>query len=589
MKRLTSRPSSDSKLGGAPRRSARAMAFALLALAMTLCASSAGAQTNPLAEQLPADVWAYVSWGGTASLNSVSSTNSVARLWTDPGFSAFMARAIAGFAPGAEPNGLTPERVAQIFSALENQWVVGLISEPQESEAAGHNPFSAFLIYDATGKQDLVTMLRQEHDRRSPQAMKKSSIPVGDVTVEKRSYGTGATYQAQAGVYFISTDSLRAMEELIPRLEARNASGVSFTQAADFPAECQELARPSLLNVMVLPERFHIHQSQNSAFDLHAFFTSLHADRIRAACANVSFEKEIVRSRGVVLGDTSQGSLLNIFGDDRDSFTTMALAPAHSAFQVSGLSLTALYNSLFAAFSAAMPSDKAPFLAAGVAFLSSTWGMPPDQFFALFTGEIAVIKPNTTVDPTESVYAFTISDPQKVLHVLQHILPGEKATTSQQGDVSYLTVAAPAHSVGAAGDPPSAVYSAVMPGLLLASKNQQVLREAVARAHNAAGPASSGGLAADPDFQKARAFLPAKLISLNYVNYAHFNWEKLFAQMDETLNAQRQQQAARSGNQPTHVDIFEGLDPAILSRYLHVGIGGTWKDSKGIYFDSYVQ
>lgn len=571
-----------------------AMGLPVLVFAMLLFAPPASAQTNSMADRLPADTWAYFSWGGTSSLKSVSGTNSVLRLWKDPSFYTALENSFATVSHAGGPpqkfGGLTPAETAQIFSALENPAVVGFLSAPENAREKNHSGASFFLIYDATGKQELIDTLRRERDAKLTEPVERSSFPIGSVTVEKRVSDGNASYEAQAGPYYIVTESAQAMEELVPRFEAEHAPTVSFSQAADFPAECQELARPSLLNLVVLPARLQLPQPSGSeSFDAPAFGRSLHLDRIRAGCMSMSFEKEVTRTRGVVLGDTSQGSILNVFGEGRDSFTTLALAPASASFQVSVIDFAALYNCLFTAVTAALPSDKAPFVAAGVAFLSSTWGMPPDQFFALFTGEVATIHPDNGIDPSDGLYVFTIHDPDKVLHVLQHAIPGEHVSTNQEGDVTYLTARIRVRPAEANSAADSATYFAVTPALLLASKQEGALRDAVARVH-AGGSAQSNALTADADFQKARASLPAKLVSLWYANYAHFNWQKLFADVNTNLNNQAQQ-AARNANKPAppRIQILPGLDPAVLYRYLHVSIGGAWKDSTGIYFDSYIQ
>jgi hypothetical protein len=582
---------SHSVVEGAPTR---AMGLCFLALPLLLFASPVFAQTNPLVDRLPADTWAYVSWGGTgtASLKSVSSTNSVLRLWHDPAFSSFLENSIAtvSHSGGPQKSGLTPEQIAEILSALENPAVIGFVNQPENSEGTEHGAPSYFLIYDATGKKELIDKLRRERDAHMTERPTVSTVPVGGVSVEKRvSQGGGTSYEAQADSYYIIAGSRHTMAELLARFGAGGAPGASFTQSADYPAECRELTRASILNVVMLPAKFQIPATaQNPGFDFHAFSRSLHLDGIRGGCLSVSFEKETTRTRGMVLGDTSQGSILNVAGDNRDSFATLPLASANSSFQVSVVNYAALYNSLFTAVSAALPSDKAPFMAAAVAFLSSTWGMPPDQFFALFTGEAAVIYPDTAADPLQSFYAFAIHDPEKVLHVLQHGVPGEKASTSQEGDVTYLTVTVSIGAAAATSAAPPAVYLALTPNLLLASKEQEAVRQAVA--HAAAGAPPTNALSADPDFQRARALLPAKLDSLSYGNYAHYNWQKLFSEAEKSFNAQMQG-AAHNANRPVPplAQIFRGIDPTLFSRYLHVSIGGGWKNATGVYFDSYIQ
>lgn len=575
------------------RAAARAMGLLLCVVALVLCASPVFAQANPMVERLPADTWAYLSWGGTASLKAVSGTNSVLRLWNDPAFTAFLENSIAtvSHAGGAQKSELTPEQTAEILSALENAAVIGFMNNPENSQGIEHGSPGYFLIYDATGKKELIEKLRRERDAHTTERPTVSTVPIGGVSVEKRvSKGGGTSYEAQAASYYIIAGSRHAMAELLARFGTGGAPGASFTQAADFPAECRGMAHASTLNALALPGRLSIPALPgNPGFDFHAFSSSLHLDQIHAACMGVTFEKQITHARGMVLGDTSQGSILNVAGDNRDSFSTLPLASGNSSFQVSVIDFAGLYNSLFTAISAGLPGDRAPFLAAAVAFLTSTWGMPPDQALGLFTGEVAVIHPDNTVDPSQSFYALGIHDPAKVLHILQHALPGERASATQEGDVTYLTTTFSGRA-GASSDPAAATYFALTPDMLIASKEQDVLRHAVARVHGTTGAAQAGALTSDPDFQKSRATLPAKLNSLSYTNYAHYNWPKLFAQTQKNINDQVQA-AAHNANRPAPplVQIFQGVDPTVLSRYLHVSIGGGWKNATGIYFDSYIQ
>lgn len=569
---------------------------ALLAFALLFFAASAFAQTNALVDRLPADTWAYISWGGTASLQPVRATNSVLRLWSDPSFSRFLERSISTVShqegPTQKFGGLTPEQTAEIFSLVENPAVIGFVSNPESSRAAGEGSTSYFVIYDGTGKRDLIDKLQREHDAKATPPPRMSTISIAGTTVEKRVSGSNTSYESKVANYYVRAGSRHAMEELLARFGSGPAPTASFTQLQSFPAECREMARPSILNVLVLPAQFPTPRpSANPGFDFHAASSSLGLDRIRGGCLSVTFEKETTRIRSAVLGDTLQGSILNLFGDNLNSFATMSLAAPTSSFQVSNIDFVALYNSLFNAISAGLPGNKAPIVAAGVAFLTSTWGMPPDQAFGLFTGEIATIHPNVVVDPSQTLYAVTIHDSDKVLRILQHAMPGERVTTNQEGDVTYLAATMPLHAmspdVSAAA---SATYFAVTPNMLLVSKEQRLLRDAVAHLPSAGDPARANGLAADPTFQKARASLPAKLVSLTYRNYANFNWRKAIADFEKSLGNQRDL-AARNANKPAppRADLLEGFDPALLSRYLHVFIGGAWKDSNGIYFDSHIQ
>lgn len=546
---------------------------------------TARAQANSIIQRLPANVWAYASWAGTSSLKSLSDTNPVLRLWHDPSFSAFLTNSIAtvSHANGPTKPALTPDERAQLLSALENPAAVGFINDSADSGLDGHPAVRFFLVYDATGKRDIVAALRRERDANRKEPVQRSTITIAGVPVQKSVSASGSYFEAQDGPYVIFTDSEQTMRDLLPRFSAARPSGPSVSESANLPSECRENSALSLLKFAVLPANLP-DASPATGFDFHAFSNSLHLNKIRAACGSVDFDKQTARVHGGIWGDTSPGSILNVAGDSRRSFATLPLASANSSFRVSVIDFAALYQSLFSAISAALPPDKAAVVAGITAFLSSSWGMPPDQFLALFTGEVATIDANTSVDPSASFYAFTIRDSAKVLHVLANAFPGEQAKSHLEGDVTYLTVT----SNFAAGASPSLLYFAVTPQMLFFSKQDTLVRTAVAAQAN--NPAKAGSLQTDPAFQKARALLPLMLNSLSYTNYENFNWSKLILDLEKNLNDQAQE-AARRANKPAPAPIylFQGVNPSSLPRYLHFSVSGGWKDSAGLHFDSYTQ
>jgi len=47
--------------------------------------------------------------------------------------------------------------------------------------------------------------------------------------------------------------------------------------------------------------------------------------------------------------------------------------------------------------------------------------------------------------------------------------------------------------------------------------------------------------------------------------------------------------AKGSTTPPPSFDWLQAVKPEVLTRHVHNGISGWWKDSHGIYFDSYIQ
>ncbi len=421
----------------------------VLLCSMALFAGPSIAQQNSLVDRLPANTWLYLHWHGTSSLTGMNDTNSVLRLWRDPSFAAARQSFIDRMSQDAKQrnpksDGLTQEHANDILSLLENQAVFGVLNEPAPARNGIAKSVSSFLIYDATGKQYLIDKFNAERAKNSPSTFTRTPLRISSFTGYRILNGKNTSYEMQAGPYFVRTDTLEAMEALLPRLTSPRRMASSFDDAAAVPSGCHAAGQGSLLNFLALPAKLNLSQMPpNANFDFAAFIKSLHLDQVHAVCGNLTFEAQGTRMRGAVLGDTSQGSVLNIVGDGREQFATLALAQSGSAYQCSILDFVALYKTLMAGVAAALPPDKAGF-AAGIDSLASTlWGMPPAQALALFTGEFASINFHADADPTRAIYAFTIQRPDRVLALLQHVIPGASTAQKQDGDTTYVTVTFP--------------------------------------------------------------------------------------------------------------------------------------------------
>ena len=574
------------------------MARCLLLLCFfALLAGSAVAQQDSLVDRLPADTWLYLHWRGTSSLTTASETNSVLRLWRDPSFAAARRSLIDQMFQEAKrknpkSTGLTQENAGEIFSLLENQAVFGLMNRSTNVPDNIPNSSSSFLIYDAAGKQNILDKLNAERVKNSPPSFTRTPLPVGSFTAYKIVNGKSTSYEAQAGTYFVRTDTLAAMEEILPRITAAHPPAAHFEESEAVPSGCRNAAAGSLLTFLALPSKFNLAAiPPNANFNFAAFVKTLHLDQIRTVCGNVTFESHATRMRGAVVGDTSAGSILNIIGAGRSSFATLALASSGSSYECSILDVLSLYKTLLAGFSAALPPDKQGFIAGIDSLVSTFWGMPPADALGLFTGEFANVHVNTAADPTRAVYAFTIQHPKKVVALLQHIIPGASATQTQDGDTTYVTITFPQHAQAAQAPAakPSVFFVAVTPSMAIVAKHQDLVHNAVARLRMPPLSAQADSLANDPGFKNARAAMPARLSSLAYSNLADFNWTRMLTNLQNQIS--QAQAATRKAGEPAPppVDLFQGFDPKIISKYLHTSRGSAWKNSTGIYFESAIQ
>jgi hypothetical protein len=93
------------------------------------------------------------------------------------------------------------------------------------------------------------------------------------------------------------------------------------------------------------------------------------------------------------------------------------------------------------------------------------------------------------------------------------------------------------------------------------------------------------GILGSGELAHERSLLPEKLSGLSAVDIVHIPWDKVVAHFkQETAEA-----AKDSTSPPPSLDWVQALKPEVLTRHVHSGISGWWKDSHGIYFDSYIQ
>jgi hypothetical protein len=582
---------------GTPAPRSWLMRSALILAGMALLTVPSYGQGDSLVRRLPPDAWLYLHWHGTASLGSVRETNSVLRLWNDPSVVAFRQRMFEQWesksAQKQPAHPITQADINDILSLFENPAIFGVLTNPSSSAGAAANPASTFFILDTSGKLGEFARVRARLESQNTAQPERIPLVISRVPVTKVISGKQTSYEAQTGKYFVRTDSLPALTELLPRLTAASLPATPSEEAA-LPAPCRDVPRNALLDYLALPEKLSASQSlSNPNFNFSAFIKALHVDQIHAFCGSVKFEQTATRMQGAILGDTSAGSILNVLGDSRGSFATMALAPAGAAYQCNILDFSALYTALKNAFAAALPPERAGMVAGIDSMLASSWGMAPADALQLFTGEFAIIRPHPATDPSQRVYAISVQQPDKVLGLLRKLLTNSNRKEKTEGDTTYLTLALPAGLAPASMGPdpqPSKFTLAVSPNFLIAGPDEAVVREAVARAHGSGGSVSSGLLAADPAFQKVRGALPAKLSGVSYTDLAHFNWAKIASDYQKELNAQLQAQARASGKPaPPAFDFFRDFNWQVIPRYLQFAISGAWKDSSGIYFDSYIQ
>ncbi len=584
-------------------------------LFILLCfAAPAFGQEGSLADRLPSDTWFYLHWQGTASLAAAQQKNHVLQLWADPGF-APMRRAITDqissggkSKPGA--GGMSPEQRAVVMNIvlgmLEHPIIVGLSGPLQldvhnsatgaimtpELNATARQP-GYFLIVDLTadksGKSEALAKLATTFDSKGKLTTPSATYSVEGATINEIQEEHGKAYTAIAGSFYLRTGRLDLMKQLISSLRASVVPAHSLAEDAAYQQSRKNLGYGNMLEVYLrISDLTDLQLPASAKINSAALTRALGMDTFKVACGSLNLSGEAARVRFAVLGDTTHGGLFDFVGPSKDSFATMALAPQGATFQASRIDFAALYLTVSRALVAALPKEQSENVTRMDAFGAMALGMPIADALHLFTGEFAAIRTEPGGDFSSGLFGATIQDPDKVVSLLQHVMGSSVSTEDRVGDTTFLEISAPYTDPKTSTQRRRFYAVAVAPGFLIVGPRKAPVREALARAANSNGSKPTANLTSDPNLIRVRGSLPQNLSGFGYSDLAHLDWTKITASFASQQSFKNQ---GGSGNSkpPASPSPLEGLDPAVFPRYLHVTYSGMWKDSSGVYFDSYIQ
>ena len=575
-----------------PRVSAASLGrliFTVPLLALFLLPKSASAQNPALAERLPADTWMCVSWPGMKSLSPAQKTNHLLALWADPDFAparrALFAQMYAGSTTKGAASKVSPDQFASFLALLDNPLVFGFAGTLNyRTGVAASSPIGesgVFLIYDATGKEDLVkalVLLQQATAQEKPSIEKYT---FAGVAVEKRTTSKGNSYTAWSGSYFIAADEKPTIEKLNTNLGSSAAPAESLAKTPEYAAIEHEIGPDATLQVFArFPDLTKPTASKPSDHKFAEFVRNLHVEKIHAMGFGTAFDGEATRVRGGILGDTSAGSPLDITGPSGPMFATMPLAAYAAGYSVSRFNFAALYKLVMQAISSALPPEQAAMVTTIQASADKFLGVPVETALQLFTGEFASTSSFADDGSPLQVHAVTIRNPELVLRVLRAVVGSQIANEDQNGSTTYLDLAAPYLDSATDRTRRKFYYIAVSPQLLVFAPRKAMAREAIAEMAAADPDGKITPTKLPGDAEAMRALLPVNLSGFGYLDMTQVPWDKVIS---ATIAA------ANTAGGPPKLDWLKEVNPSVLSRYLHCTVSGWWKDSSGIHFDSYVQ
>jgi hypothetical protein len=580
----------------------RPQILAMLILVFTLlCSDRSWAQAPLEPAQMPASTTFYVIWRGTP-VGDARKSNSLLALWDDPDIAPLRAAALQNMQSDSERDPSKPklsrEEIEQTSSLLENSFVLGYLRKPEAKSVAPKSterPWNGmFFVYDRTGKEILLakTVLRFRAQEKEPPQI--STITVAGAPALKIERKDSVTYWTERGKYAVGSSELGAFEEILARLDGK-AAGPSLAQSAAYQ-EAQPLLHGGLLEFFLrVPQLkdFASAAPANSPVKIEPILDAIKLQSIHSLSGHVTLEGAKARVQGAVLGDVVPGTLFDLWTAGERAPASLALvSPEVVSYSEGQVNLPAFYDLVKRALRVALPQQQqgAAEMIEGLA--ATRIGMPVPDALALFTGEFASLQSNPTIDPQKAVYYVGIRNKQDTLKLLRTAFGDQLGSERNEGDTTFVKVSLGGGQSSTGVAQWNFYHLAVTPGFVLASSRGETLREFLAK-HSASNVQQQAALPAA--FQSARAQLPANLNGLTFMDFQKIDYPALKARWIEQAKnpsagpAKRHAGATPDSPASKVPDWLLSINPDVFPRHLHFLAGASWKDSKGVHFDEWVE
>ncbi len=192
------------------------------------------------------------------------------------------------------------------------------------------------------------------------------------------------------------------------------------------------------------------------------------------------------------------------------------------------------------------------------------------------------------MDSAKQIYFLGIRKKPETLKLMRTVFSEQITSERNEGDVTFLKVSLGGKQSSAGSAQWNFFNVAVTQDMILGATRVETLREVLANRART----STAGLATVPQFQAGRAQFPEKLDGLSYLDFQKVDWQAL---KDRWMEDARKSSVAKTVNPSkdavpsTAPDWLAQINPQVFSRHLHYSSSVSWKDSKGIHWDQWVE
>lgn len=580
----------------------RILAFLILLFTLLSCDLSwAQAPLEPA--QLPARTLFYIIWRGTP-VGDARKSNNLLALWDDPDLAPLRASALQNLQSSSAKDPSKPqlsrEEIEQTSSLLENSFVLGYLRKPETKSAAAksaEHPFNGmFFVYDRTGKELLLakTVLRFRSQEKEPPQV--STVTVAGAPALKIARKNDVTYWSERGKYAVGAADLAVFGEILARLDAK-PSGNSLAQVAAYQ-EAEPILHGGVLEFFLrIPQLkdFAPDVPANAPFKIEPMLNALKLEAIHSLSGHLVLDGAKSRVQGAILGDAAPGTLFDLWTPGPQPPASLAfVSPDVISYSQTQFNFSAFYDLLKRAIRVAVPQQQQGGVEMMEGLAASRIGMPVPDALALFSGEFASIQNNPGMDPLKAVYFLGIRNKPDTLKLLRTIFSDQMGSERNEGDATFVKVSLGGGQSSTGIAQWNFYHLAVTPTFLVASSRSETLREFLAKRPTADIAAQASLPAA---LQSARAQFPSPLSGLAFVNMQKIDYQALKTRWIEQAKkasasasaSARKGAATATQPQPGEAEWLLNIDPQVFARHLHFLAGASWKDSKGIHFDEWLE
>jgi len=577
----------------------------VVAALMAVCVADVARAQAPLepAQMSPRTLF-YLIWRGVPSPDA-RKANALLALWDDADFAPVRSAMVAGMLGSSDEKStqpkLTPEQVQEFAGLLENSFTLGYWSEPTrrnlsngaavtEAKVPAWN--GMFFVYDRTGKEMLLTKAVLRMRAEEKEAPRLSQVAIAGVQVLKAEGKGGATYWAEHGKFAVSAGEKLVMEDLLSRLDGKISGGASLVQSAAYQEAQANLSGGLLDFFLRIPDLKNLaNGSKAGMFQIRPLLDAARLDAVHSIGGHVTFEGAKTHVQAAILGEAVSGTLFDIWSTGQQSPASLAFAPVNAVSYTSAqVNFQGIYDTLKRVAGAAFPQTHQGNVDLIDAMAQQKLGMPVADALGLLSGEFASMQTSPSLDTAKQVYFFGIRKKPETLKLMRTVFSDQITSERNEGDVTFVKISLGGKKASEGVAQWNFFNLAVTPDMILGASKMETLREALERR---TGGTTGAGLASVPQFAAGRQQFPEKLIGLSYFDFQRVDWaaardrwvaESKKSSVVKSMNSSTQSTAMANAN-----EWLQQMNPQVISRHLHRSLSVSWKDSKGIHWDQWVE